>query len=99
MTFNLPQTAADNPPSTNVFGARLGDLGSGLYAPAGTPKAVIDVINAEDNMTLDTAATKERILAIGNVALALTPAEFGRKSAEDFKHFGALIRARGICGD
>ncbi|MES2246448.1 MAG: tripartite tricarboxylate transporter substrate binding protein [Pseudomonadota bacterium] len=71
----------------------------GIYAPAGTPQAVIDRVNAEVNRTLKTAATRERIVAIGNVPLPLTPAEFGRKGAEDFKRFGALIRERGIRGD
>jgi hypothetical protein len=41
----------------------------------------------------------ERSVTIGNVALPLTPAEFGRKGAEDLKRFGALIRARGMRGD
>lgn len=71
----------------------------GLYAPAGTPQAVIDRVNAEVNRVLNTAATKDRIVAIGNVALPLTPAEFGRKGAEDGKRFGKLIRDRGIQGD
>ncbi len=71
----------------------------GLYAPAGTPQAVIDRVNSEVNRVLNTPATKERIVAIGNVALPLTPAEFGRKGSEDFKRFGKLIRDRGIQGD
>lgn len=71
----------------------------GLYAPAGTPQTVIDRVNTEVNRVLNTAATKERIVAIGNVALPLTPAEFGRKGAEDSKRFGKLIRDRGIQGD
>ncbi|PZQ78243.1 MAG: hypothetical protein DI563_00860 [Variovorax paradoxus] len=71
----------------------------GLYAPAGTPQAVIERLNAEVNRVLKTSATKERIIAIGNVALPLTPAEFGRKGAEDSKRFGKLIRERGIQGD
>lgn len=71
----------------------------GLYAPAGTPQAVIDRVNAEVNRVLNTSATKERIVAIGNVALPLTPAEFGRKGAEDSNRFGKLIRDRGIQAD
>jgi tripartite-type tricarboxylate transporter receptor subunit TctC len=71
----------------------------GLYAPAGTPQAVVDLVNTEVNRVLNTSATKERIVAIGNVALPLTPAEFGRKGAEDSKRFGKLIRDRGILGD
>lgn len=68
----------------------------GLYAPAGTPQAVVDRVNTEVNRILNAAATKERILAMGNVALPMTPVEFGRKGAEDFNRFGKLIRDRHI---
>lgn len=71
----------------------------GLYAPAGTPKAVIDRVNAEVNRILNLPVTKERIVAIGNVALPLTPAEFGRKGMDDFKRYGKLIRDRDIRAD
>lgn len=71
----------------------------GLYAPAGTPQTVIDRVNMEVNRVLNTAATKERIVAAGNVALPLKPAEFGRKGAEDFRRFGQLIRERKIQTD
>lgn len=71
----------------------------GLYAPAGTPQAVVDRVNTEVNRVLNTAATKDGIVAIGNVPLPLKPVEFGRKGAEDSKRFGKLIRDRGIQAD
>jgi tripartite-type tricarboxylate transporter receptor subunit TctC len=71
----------------------------GLYAPAGTPQAVINRVNAEVNRVLNAPAMKERIVLIGSVALPLTPAEFGRKGTEDSQRFGKLIRDRGIHGD
>lgn len=71
----------------------------GLYAPAGTPQAIVDRVNTAVNRILNMPTTKERIITIGNVALPMTPAEFGRKSSEDFKRFGKLIRERGIQGD
>ena len=48
---------------------------------------------------LATAGVKDRITALGGEALALTPAEFGAKAAEDSKRFGSLIRERKIVGD
>lgn len=88
-------------PTMNELGLKGFDADAvfGLYAPAGTPQAVVDRVNAEVNRVLDVPATKERIAAIGSVALPLTPAEFGRKGAEDFRRFGRLIRDRGIRGD
>jgi tripartite-type tricarboxylate transporter receptor subunit TctC len=71
----------------------------GLYAPAGTPQAVIDRLNAEVNRVLNSPATKAKIVALGNLPQPLTPREFGLKGAADSQRFGALIRARGIQGD
>lgn len=68
----------------------------GIYAPAGTPAAVIKRVNAEVNRALQTAAIKSRIEAIGNVPEPLTAEAFGVKGSEDFKRLGALIRERGI---
>lgn len=71
----------------------------GLYAPAGTPQTLVDRVNNEVNRILKQAATQERIIAIGSVALPMTQAEFGKKNADDFKRFGKLIRDRGIQGE
>lgn len=71
----------------------------GFYAPAGTPLAVVERLNAEINRALGTPAVKERINAIGGIAAPMTPAEFGAKAAEDSQRFGAIIRERKIVGD
>jgi tripartite-type tricarboxylate transporter receptor subunit TctC len=103
LAVGSPQRAPQVPevPTLNELGLKGFDADAvfGLYAPTGTPQAVIDRVNTEVNRVLNQAATKERILAIGNVALPLKPAEFGRKGAEDSKRFGKLIRDRKIQGD
>jgi tripartite-type tricarboxylate transporter receptor subunit TctC len=71
----------------------------GFYAPAGTPEAVVNRLNAEINRILATPALKERIAALGGVPAPMTPAEFAAKAAEDSKRFGAIIRERKIIGD
>jgi tripartite-type tricarboxylate transporter receptor subunit TctC len=53
-------------------------------------------LNTEINRALATAALTERITAIGNMPAAMSPGEFGEKSREDSKRFGAIIRERGI---
>ena len=68
----------------------------GLYAPAGTPDAVVSRVNAEVNKILATASIKERIVALGGEAAPGTPAEFGARAAIDSKRFGDLIKTRGI---
>jgi tripartite-type tricarboxylate transporter receptor subunit TctC len=71
----------------------------GFYAPAGTPAEVVARLNREINRILGTPAVKDRIAALGGEVLALSPAEFGAKAAEDSKRFGALIKERKIVGD
>lgn len=71
----------------------------GLYAPAGTPQAVIKKVNAEVNRALKTPEVRARIEALGNVPEPLTPAEFGDKGALDSQRFGTLIKERGIRAD
>ena len=68
----------------------------GIYAPAGTPDDIVERLNTEINRALATAALTERIMAIGNIPDAMSPAEFGEKSRKDSDRFGAIIRERGI---
>ncbi len=98
-----PQRAPQVPdvPTLDELGLKGFDADAvfGLYAPAGTPQAIVDRVNTAVNRILNMPATKERIITIGNVALPMTQAEFGLKGSEDFKRFGKLIRERGIKGD
>lgn len=71
----------------------------GFYAPAGTPAAVVERLNREINKILATKPAQDRINALGGEALALSPAQFADKAAEDSKRFGAIIRERKISGD
>lgn len=71
----------------------------GLYAPAGTPAAVVNRLNAEVNRILATTALRERIAAIGGVPTPMTPEQFSAKIGQDSKRFGAIVRERKIVGD
>jgi len=71
----------------------------GFYAPAGTPKPVIDRLNGEINRILATKAVTDRVTAIGGAVLPMTPAQFDTKAKDDHQRFGAIIRERKIVGD
>lgn len=71
----------------------------GLYAPGGTPAAVVGRLNAEVNRILGTTALRERIQAIGGVPQPMSPEQFAQKIAEDSRRFGAIVRERKIVGD
>ncbi|MEH3087463.1 MAG: tripartite tricarboxylate transporter substrate binding protein [Xylophilus ampelinus] len=71
----------------------------GLYAPAGTPPAVVERINREVNKVLATPAFRDRMLALGGEPAPMTPAAFAAKGHEDAVRFAKLIKDRGIRGD
>jgi tripartite-type tricarboxylate transporter receptor subunit TctC len=71
----------------------------GLYAPKGTPQAVLTRLNAEVNRILTAGAAKDLILAGGQVPQPTTPEQFVRGTAADSERYGAVIRARGIQAD
>lgn len=71
----------------------------GFYAPAGTPVAVVNKLNAEINKILNTKSFQDRVTAIGGAAAPMSPAEFGARAGVDSARFGALIKSRNIKGD
>jgi tripartite-type tricarboxylate transporter receptor subunit TctC len=88
-------------PTLNEAGLRGFDADTvfGLYAPAGTPAAVITKLNVEVNRILGTPAMRERVTAIGGVPVPMSPEQFAAKMADDGKRFGAIVRERKIVGD
>jgi tripartite-type tricarboxylate transporter receptor subunit TctC len=71
----------------------------GFYAPAATPKPVIDRLNTEINRILATKPVVDRIVALGGATVPMTPAQFDAKARDDFQRFGAIIKERKIVGD
>ena len=70
-----------------------------LYAPKGTPKVIVDLLNAEMVKIIATPETRARLLALGYEPASGSPqqlADFGRAEREKW---GALIKAAGIKAD
>jgi tripartite-type tricarboxylate transporter receptor subunit TctC len=88
-------------PTLDEIGLKGFDADSvfGFYAPANTPAPVVNRLNQEINRILGTATARDRIAALGGEALPLSPAEFGRRGAEDSQRFGAIIRERKISAE
>jgi tripartite-type tricarboxylate transporter receptor subunit TctC len=57
----------------------------GLFAPAGTPPALINKINAEVKKALDSPEVKERLQALGTDPAPTTPAELDKIVATEVK--------------
>ena len=68
----------------------------GLLAPKGTPKAVVDKVNADVREVLKMPDIVTRLTTLGSLASPNSPAEFDAIIAADEKVYGALLKAAGI---
>lgn len=71
----------------------------GVVAPAGTPKAVIERINAEFNRVLKLPAVRDKLAAQGIEASGGTPEELGRRMRVDFATYSRVVKAANIRAD
>lgn len=72
---------------------------NGLYAPRGTPVAVIQRINEEVNKLLAQEDVRRRLLQLGIEPAGGSPAKFGEFAANERKKWGPLIARAGIKAD
>ena len=68
----------------------------GIMAPAGTPKAIVDVLNAEINKAIRRPDVKEAWDKQGAVALVMTPAEFDAYLRKDIEKWAQVVKVSGI---
>ena len=64
----------------------------GLFAPAGTPRAVIMTLNKEVGVALSSDALKKRFDDMGLVPKASTPEEFGRFLQSEMTRWKGLVK-------
>jgi tripartite-type tricarboxylate transporter receptor subunit TctC len=69
---------------------------NGVGAPKNTPAEIIDKLNREVNAALADPRVKARFADLGGMALAGSPAEFGRFIADETEKWGKVIRAANI---
>lgn len=68
----------------------------GLYAPKGTPKAIVDRLNAEVARAVADPGVRERLLGLGLDPVPSTPAELGELTRTGHARVGKAIRDAGI---
>jgi tripartite-type tricarboxylate transporter receptor subunit TctC len=85
-------------PTLDEAGLKGFDAGTthGLYAPDGTPAAVIERMNREVNAALALPNVKTQIGALAADPSPMSPAQFAALMREDSKRYGAVIRERHI---
>ena len=67
----------------------------GVFAPAGTPKPVIDRLNAEINKVLRLPEVAQYLSGQALDPWTSTPEEFGARLAADYEKYGHLIKLTG----
>jgi tripartite-type tricarboxylate transporter receptor subunit TctC len=68
----------------------------GIMAPAGTPKAIVDKLNAEINKAINRPEVKEAWDKQGAAPLVMTPAEFETYLHKDIEKWANVVKASGI---
>jgi tripartite-type tricarboxylate transporter receptor subunit TctC len=67
----------------------------GLLAPVGTPREVIERVNAELNAVLKSPETRKRLADFGGEPGGGTPEEFGRFMAAETARYAGIVKASG----
>jgi len=68
----------------------------GIGAPKDTSAGIVEKLNKEINAGLSDSKIKGRLANLGGVALALSPADFGKLIADETEKWGKVIRTADI---
>ena len=71
----------------------------GVMAPAGTPKEIVDKLNAEINKVIERPDVKEAWAKQGAVPMVMTPAEFDKYLRDDIEKWAKVVKASGDQGE
>ena len=81
------------------FAAIEGSGWIGVYAPAKTPRPVIDQISAAITAALKAPDVRERFLVLGYEPTGTTPEQFAAIMIADTARWGPVIKASGFTAD
>jgi len=70
-----------------------------IYAPRGTPKAIVDRLNAEMTKILAQPETRQRLMQIGLEPAGGSPDQLAAYEKQERAKWGPLIKAAGLKGD
>ena len=68
----------------------------GVMAPAGTPKPIVDKLNAEINKVIERPDVKEAWAKQGAVPMVMSPAEFDKYLRDDIEKWAKVVQQSGI---
>ena len=79
-----------------VQGAEFQGGWFGMFAPAGTPSAIVSRLAAEIRNALANAQVKERLAALGLRPIGSTPEEFRQYVESEIRQYAEIVRLTGI---
>ncbi|MGQ3107514.1 MAG: Bug family tripartite tricarboxylate transporter substrate binding protein, partial [Niveispirillum sp.] len=95
-----PTRSAQLPEVPTLTEAGVGDPGTftwfGLMAPAGTPRGIVNKLNAQITAAMQTPAMREQNQTMAMRTRAQTPEEFAAFLKKDREVWGELVRQTGI---
>ena len=71
----------------------------GFFAPAKTPKPIVEALNRAINRALTSPDVAEKLSRVGMDPATGTPEEFGRIVASDYAKWGPIVKASGFKPD
>jgi tripartite-type tricarboxylate transporter receptor subunit TctC len=87
--------APDLPPVADTIPGFEATSWHGVFAPAGTPKPIVDKVAAEIKRILDLPDVKEKLAEIGAVAAPLTPEDFVKFIDVERAKWADVVKASG----
>lgn len=72
------------------------DFWVGIFAPSGTPRAVITKLNSEINRIVNAREIREQFLKIGVDPVGGTPEQFGAILQKDIERWGKTVKVSGM---
>jgi tripartite-type tricarboxylate transporter receptor subunit TctC len=90
-------------PDVPTIGETIKGFGStpwyGLFAPAGTPKAIVAQLNAEVAKALDDPGVKEKLAQVGCEPYKSTPEQFAALIKDDLPRWAKIVKDSGATID
>ena len=90
---SLPTAAEQGYPSLNVT------VWAGIFAPTGTPPAVVEFLAGEVRKVLAVAETRKAITELGVDVVEMPRADFARVVQEDVRRWAQVIREGNLATD
>jgi tripartite-type tricarboxylate transporter receptor subunit TctC len=90
-------------PDAPTIGETIKDFGAtpwyGVFAPTGTPKAIINQINSEIAKALDSKEVQERLAGVGCEFFKSTPEQFAQLVRDDLPRWARIVKDSGATID